>query len=227
VSRVAKVLQLVPEDPARQHALATEATAAQQAAVEAAFTAEARATARYDETGQEGDQVEAAKAHLARERAERLLEARQGEEAAALSAVQAAGRAALNRELDTALKFLAAVEYSEELEQVVKLDRQLAKIVDVVADRVVAAKELAAKAVALGEQVGRAPEVQIAARVASLPWIRMLARVAVARARAAEHRDPLDGWVDAEPEPRWGDINRGVYDVAVAEVQRMQQKGSR
>ena len=219
----AAALQVVRDEPQEVLDRARAATSAAAEALAAAVAKEAEIVAAFDADDSLAQQ--AVDARVRREKAERVHAKRATEEAAALAAVEQAERARVNAELDKAIAFLGSLDYSAELEQLVEIDRQVSKLVDALADRVLEASDVHATAVGLGERVGRSIDVQRSARSPSMGWLQLLGRVAIARAREAEGRDAVDGWIQAERVPVWNDLNRPVYDAAVAAVANM--KGAR
>jgi hypothetical protein len=223
--RTARRLAVVQDAPAEALERARAATRAAAEALEKAKAAEVEATAAYD---LDDDLADAAgRATAARAKCERVLSRRQGEEQAALQAVRQADRARLGGELDAALRFLADMHFRE-LDGLVELDRQASVIVDKIADRIAEAEEVHQRATSLGAELGRAAEVQRTARCPTLTHVALLGRVLISRDRKATGRDLADGWLQSAPQPAWNDVRaRPSYDAAVAELDRMQKKGSK
>ncbi len=102
------------------------------------------------------------------------------------------------------------------LDRFVALDREVAELVDAVADAVLDGQVAFDEASALAERLGRAVEFQ---RLASRPTIvdaRLLVNVAVALDRQARDRDDVNGWAQPVAAPGWSDPGKAAYDQAVA-----------
>jgi len=215
----ARRLAAVPLAPVDPVATAQAAVDEAARALDTARVAEAWAVAEYDADEQLQDA--AARARVARERAERRHAARLEELAAAQRVRADEQREADTGEMQRAIAFVAGLveRVRPALAVLVALDRRASEIVDRIADAVVEAEDVYLRALELGQKLERPAEVQRQIGRPTLAWFALLARVAIARDRAAGGRDLANGWVQAETEPGWDSKDRPAFDAAVKQLE--------
>ena len=192
----------------------------------AARLEEADAVAKYDLDDSEPAATYAAKARLARERAERRHEARIAELRSAEEALEAFRIATDTAEMKNAIVFVGDLpsRLAPELRALVELDRRVGAIVDRIADLTIDGQDAHARATKLASALQTLSTVQAQIRPPTLEWAALLARVAIARDRA-KGRDLANGWAESEAEPAWNSPDRPAYDAALATIEGLRELG--
>lgn len=159
---------------------------------------------------------------MARERAERKHAAAVATLATAQRAHDDEQRSADAGEMGRAIAFVAALteRVRPELAALIELDRQASAIVDRIADHVVETEDVYQRAMELGERLERPAEVQRQIGRPRLPWIALLARVAIAHDRQSSGRDFANGWLEAATEPAWDSPDRPAFEAATKELEK-------
>ena len=221
-------LRSVPDEPitvaqAEVQRAAGELDLAQKH-VNAARLEESDAVSKYDLDDSEAMATSAAKARLARERAERRHEARAAELRSAEEALEAFRIATDRAEMVQAITFVGDLpsRLAPELRALVELDRRVGAIVDRIADLVLDGQDAHGRATKLADRLQTLATVQASIRTPTLEWAALLARVAIARDRA-KGRDLANGWAESEAEPAWNSPERPAYDAAVATIEAMEK----
>jgi hypothetical protein len=196
-------LQVVPDglgEAKAAHARAQAATTAALAALDEREAERVAAVAAYDVTDSDSAADAAARAQLARDKAERVLGKRQAEEGEALDALRVLARADDERELEGAIAFVEAMpaRLLPAIAQLELLREALWKAREELADEVVRTQGIHDHAAALGAKLGNPADLTRRAARPTILDAQLLVRAALALADRRAARDSCNGWLDAE-----------------------------
>jgi hypothetical protein len=165
--------------------------------------AECSANATFDADGTEASLEQASRAGIRRARAERVHVARAADLEVARRAL-----ADVQREAQRALYKRATGQLDawqgglrREVKELVDLDRELADVVERIADQVADAEAVWREAAELAREIGEEVVFKSRFRVPTLDAAQYIARVGIDVARTRDHRADFDGWLDGEKLP--------------------------